>query len=442
VDETATTAPLPTPSEEGEGVEGGERGFVSAELSSGAGRDDSQGLARPNEAADFYFLRAALLLYERPSSRSSFTLAYEPEIERVRESESDQSINHAVGLLLEQQPTRDFRWLVGGSLLDDDDPSRYLGGLQFVLPISPYRQTRFFASFERQLEKTTLGLSLGHGATEIGAVEGVMREVDQSEISAQASLGREVGPRSSVSVGYAYVRPEASGPFLPIGPGADEEAPPPPDPGDDVLPLSLAPTPIHALTLGYRFQARPDFDVQLSGGAARDGYDRTTGIANVELRERSDRGSVRVRLDRSLVALGSQATLGGGDPSSADPVLSSGLLRDSVETSLTVGVHRKLAQWLWWEQLLWGARTSLEGDEPLESLAATSRLVFRTPWRVGFFAEVDWFEQRVSSIAGTGISRLRYAIGLRADAGGPPGTRGFEIQRERLLRVLPDRGGE
>jgi hypothetical protein len=439
-------APLAGP-DEADSSRLGERDFVGAELKTGGGRDDSSGAVRPEAATDFYFARASLLLHERPSSRSAFTLAWEPEVERPVDG-GDESVNHAVGVLLEQQATRSVRWLVGGSWLDGDDPSRFLGGLQFVLPITPYRQSRAYASLERQLDRTTVGVNLGWGATEMEAVEGVLRQVDQSEISGQLSLSRELGPRGSVSLGYAYVRPDAEGPFLTLdgenGDGEDGLEPPPPDPdgdGVDDLPLGLAPTPIHALTAGYRFRPGAGFEVQLAGGAARDGYDRTTGIGSLELVDRGERGSVRVRIDRSLVALGTQQSA--GDPSSAEPVLSGGLLGDSVETALTLGIHRKLADWLWWEQLFWGARTSLAGDQTLESLAATARLVFRTPWRFGFFAEADWFDQRTTAGADSdGTSRLRWAIGLRADAGGPPGTRGFEIQRERLLRVLPDRGGE
>lgn len=465
--------PLPVPPAEpepgtpGEPVDGeAEEELLDAETASyfastltlGAGRDDgflaevAAGEGAEDEAAireledTVYILRPSLLLVHRPSERTELAAAYEPELQFFdRHSELD-AIDHAAGAVFGHALTRRSRLLAGGSLLDGEDPGRHLSGQLLVLPRVPYRQSRVYAGFERSWELTSLLLHVGRSTTEIAAGPGAFTGgIDQSDNTASLTVGRTLGPRTDLSASYSYIDPDTTA-LAPVVEVPDEGEPDDgepdggePDGGEAPEPaLVRVSDPIQTLSLGLGYRPTPRLSLQVTGGVLEE-RDDLTWVAAAEAARSGKAFAFRLRYDRSLLSLGPAAASAPGVP--VQPLPPTAAVRDTVTQAVTAGFTARPAERLRWEQSLWGARTSLPGDETLESLAATSRLVLEVARRLGSFLEVQFLEQRGAEILGEPFTRTYVAVGLIVGLTGPAAAWGLREEPEALRRVLPNQRG-
>ncbi|HSL82828.1 MAG TPA: hypothetical protein VLF66_08630, partial [Thermoanaerobaculia bacterium] len=119
------------------------------------------------------------------------------------------------------------------------------------------------------------------------------------------------------------------------------------------------------------------------------------------------------------------------------PVTPTASLRDTVTQAVTVSFLARPLDRLRWEQLLWGARTDLPGDETLDTLTVSSRLVYEVTRRVGTFVQADYLDQQGSDLLGEPVSRTFVSAGLIVGLTGPRRAWGIREEPDALRRVLP-----
>ncbi len=402
----------------------GPRTYLSSSLAFGVGRD--QGFLVGDRQLDdtVQYLRPTLLLVHRPSERSELVLVYDPRLEYFDDNSDLAAADHAAGGLWRHDLTRRSQIVAGGSLLDGEDPNRYLGDFTLLLPRSPYRQARAYASLEHHWSLTSVVLHVGRTSTRIEPGPGLVSGgVDQDEDAGTLALDHQLGPRTAVSASYSYVRPTLNGPGSAAAGG----------------PTSTLDEPIQTGVLGVRYSPSERWSLALSGGALETGGDYSP-LASGEIARSGHRVSMRLRYDRSLLSLGPAFVAQGAVP--ADGALPAAAVRDSLSQVLSAAFTVRPADWLRWEQLVWASRATVPGSDPLESFAARSRFVVHTARRVGTFAQVEWFDQRGATALGPEISRVFFSIGFVVGLTGPAGSWGLRGEREELARVLPYGGVE
>ncbi len=121
----------------------------------------------------------------------------------------------------------------------------------------------------------------------------------------------------------------------------------------------------------------------------------------------------------------------------APSATSSVRLSDSLSETATLAFVVRPTVRLRWEQLVRGARTDLPEDEALESVAATSRLIYEVTRRVGAFVQGQYLEQRGSDLVGEPFSRTLVTVGAIVGLAGPSRAWGVREEPEALQRVLP-----
>lgn len=402
-----------------------DRGFFAAIAEAGAGTDDAIRVGEDELEDTLYLLRASLLWFQRPSERSEISVAYEPEVERFADHDELDAVTHAAGLLVEYAVDRHSRLSVGGSYLDGEDPGRHLGGFLLVLPRSPFSQRRAYAGFERRFRHGGLQVRLGRTETRIEPVpigpEGTPAfGLDQTDDSILVGGDRDLGARTALIASYSYLRPSDDGTVS----------------GPDGLPIAPQVEPLHAVTVGLRFDPRPELVLHVAAGALDDG-ERTDWVGSAGIERRGERSTVRFAYDRSASALG----VGGPTTTGADgPAPGTALVRDALTDTASLGFTVHFVERFEWEQLLWAARTRIAGGEPIESLAASARLVTQIAEHLGVYAAAEYLEQRGET--SSPLDRLRWTAGLRIGFGGPPDEPGVLRPSPRLARVLPQGRGD
>lgn len=401
-------------------------------ISTGAAHDDGAPLrAEPGARTgdvdpNVYFGRVAFVVDRRPSERSGFGLAYEAEFERFGEGAELDALNHAFGVTFDHRSSERSRWLAGASLLDGEDPGRFLSGLLTVVPRSPYRQTRLHAGYEYLFRSSALSFSLGGLRTEIEVPpEPFVGAQDDTDLYAAVTYDRSLGAQHALSANYGYVRPDEDPVFAldalnPTGP-----------------PRVILRDPSHALALLYKYRPASGFAVEVGGGAAGTSDD-VIAIGSLEVRKTSDNYAARARYDRSLAVLGVQSSVQGAFTPVATG-LPDALESNAVTQALTLAVAFNFTERWQWEQSAWFARTDLVSGEKLESVSVSGRLAVRLLDRLGLFGEIDYFDQ--TGVAAPVTTRTRYGLGLVFGFGGPGGERGLLLQRESARKLLPGRGG-
>jgi hypothetical protein len=205
----------------------------------------------------------------------------------------------------------------------------------------------------------------------------------------------------------------------------------PETPGTDLARLS-EPLQTASLGLGYRPTSR--VSLLVTGGVLEDQGDLSY-LGAAEVLRSGEELSFRIRYDRSLLSLGPSAAPGGAAPGT--PVTPTASLRDTVTQAVTLSFLARPAQRLRWEQLLWAARTDLPDDETLDSVTASSRLVYEVTRRLGAFVQGDYLEQKGSDLLGEPVSRTFISVGLIVGLTGPRRAWGIREEPMALRRVLP-----
>ena len=384
------------------------------------------GVADAFEAEDTaYVIAPSLLLHRRPSRRSEVILAYQAELERFDERTDLDATHHAAGARFEHLVSRRSRLVFGGSLLDGEDPSRHLGGQLLVLPHTPFSQSRVFAGLEHVWTSTGLLFYVGRTATEIEPTVGLLSAgLDESEYAATLTVDRTLSKRTGLIGSYSFVVPDWSDP---AGGTPDPDAPP------------LAFTdPVHSGVIGITHRPSERIALHVAAGVLYGDEPAFLGSAGIARDGRAF--SFRLRYERSMLALDTFAP--GAIGSAAPPIVPTAALRDAVSQSATASFAVRPIDRVRLEQYLWGARTTLETGEPLESLTATSRLVIKTIRRIGIFGQYEWFEQNGAPLLGGPLvvgelSRSRISAGFIVGLAGPPQTWGVPDGVMLLERVLP-----
>lgn len=408
----------------GDGLD--ERGYLALSLTTGAAWD-SGFLVAGEELEDTVYVLSPSLLLHRPGRRAELTVAYEPELETFQRRSDLDAVHHAAGAVFQYDASRRSRLLAGGSLLEGEDPGRHLGlgGLLIALPRGPYEQYRLWAGAEHRWQQGSLLLQAARTETRIEPALGLLAPgLDQSEDTFTLTAGRTIGPRTDLTASYSYTDPRYTN--VPAdGAEPDEEA---------VVPLS---DPVQTFLLGFGLRPGSRLTYHLSGGLLHE-RDELFYLAAAEVLRSGDGFSFRLRYDRSLLSLSPAAAGGGTAPQG--PATGTALA-DTTTQALTFSFVARPTSRLRWEQLLWGATTSLPGDETLDSFAVTSRLVLETTHRLGLFAQADYFDQSGSALAGVPFSRQRYTLGLILGLAGPERAWGIRGTPAHLDRVLPYRRG-
>lgn len=423
-DQAPDPASSANPGAETPGTEGAEvygpRTYLSTSLALGIGRDEGFLVGDRQLDDSVGYVRPTLLLVHRPSERSELLVVYDPRFEYFDTYSDLAAADHAAGALWRHDLTRRSRFTAGGSLLDGEDPNRYLGDFTFLLPRSPYRQVRAYASLEHHWQLTSLALHVGRTTTRIeppvGSDRGLFGAgVDEAEDSATLALDHQVGPRAALSASYSYVRPTLLGARAGLSNTLDE--------------------PIQTGVLGLRYSPSELWSLALSGGALETSGGGLSPLASAEIARSGKRTSLRLRYDRSLFSL-APAVAGVGATAVGGP-LPTAAIRDSLSQVASLELDLRPADWLRWDQLLWASRATVPGSDALESWAARSRLLVHTARRVGTFAQVEWFEQRGATALGPQVSRVFFSVGFVVGLTGPAGSWGLSEKRDELARVLP-----
>lgn len=408
--------------------------YFAASLLSSAGWQEGFLLGDEDEGDAVFRLTPRLLLVHSPTVRTELTAAYAPELEVFdRHSELD-AVHHAAGAAFRHDLTRRSRVLAGGSILDGEDPTRQLGGLNVLLPRVPYQQSRLYGGFEHRWQRTSVLFHLGHTRTEIDAAEDALfAGSDQSENVAGLTLLRSLTAQTDLSASYSFIDPSSDRPggFVP-DPGDDPDDP---DPVPDPLGLD---EPIQTLTLGLGHRFDPRLAVQLSGGVL-ERSDELSWVGAAELLRSGDPLSFRVRYDRSLLSFGSASAPGEGVP--VQPATPNAAVGDTLTDSLALGFLARLTDRLRWRQVLEAARTDLASGDTLETLGGSGRLTVEATRRIGTFLELDYLDQQGSDLFGESGSRWSAALGLIVGVTGPEAAWGVREAPERLNAILPDRTG-
>ena len=418
--------------------------YFATTLTLGSARDDGFRAGGEELEDTVHLLRPSLLALHRPSARTELLLAYEPELQFFdRHSELD-AVDHRAGLLYRHDVTRRSSILGGGSFLDGEDPGRHLGGLMVVLPRAPYQQWRAYAGWEYRWQRTGLLVHLAHTSTEMEPTAGILAGgLDETETAATVTLSRDLSPRTDLSVSYGWLDPTYEQveladvpPADPDDPAAPEDPTDPNGPADPADPIDLdrLSEPIQTASIGLGFRPTARVSLLVTGGVLEDQGDLSY-LGAAEVLRSGDDLSFRIRYDRSLLSLGPSAAPGGAAPGT--PVTPTASLRDTVTQAVTLSFLARPLDRLRWEQLLWGARTDLPGDETLDSLTASSRLVYEVTRRVGTFLQADYLDQQGSELLGEPVSRTFISVGLIVGITGPRRAWGIREEPEALRRVLP-----
>jgi hypothetical protein len=439
-----TVAPLGLPGDAP--ADAGDRSYLATSLTVGAGRDD--GLVADGAEIDdtVYTVSPSLLLLHRPSERTELALAYEPEVETFETHSELDAVEHVAGALWRFDASRRTRLIAGGSLLDGEDPGRLLGGQLLDLPRSPFQQWRAYAGWEHRWQMASVLLNVSRTSTRIDPTTGALGTgLDQTEDLASLTFDRTLGPRTGLTLSYSYLDPEiATPPPLavpgePGEPGDDPLEDPLEDPFDDPF-LEPISDPVQTALVGLTFRPAVRLAFHVAGGALYEQGEDASFLGTAEMLRQGDAVSFRLRYDRSLLSFGPAET--GGSP--ALPAPPTAAVRDTVSDTVTLDFavspgSRRVR----FEQMVWGARTTLSGDdETLDSVALRSRLVVRTVRRLGLFAQYDYFDQNGSRLFGERFSRSRYSVGLIVGISGPPGAWGVRTAPETPAGLLPYRRGD
>jgi len=424
--------------------------YFASTLTLGTARDEGFRAGGEELEDTVHLLRPSLLALHRPSARTELLLAYEPELQYFdRHSELD-AVDHRAGLLYRHDVTRRSSILAGGSFLDGEDPGRHLGGLMVVLPRAPYRQWRAYTGWEYRWQRTGLLVHFAHTSTEIEPTSGILAGgLDETEATATVTLSRDLSPRTDLTVSYGWLDPTyhrlelaevpPADPTDPSDPAAPADPDLPADPGGpadpaDPIDLDRLSEPLQTASVGLGFRPTSRVALLVTGGVLEDQGDLTyLGAAEV-LRSGKDL-SFRIRYDRSLLSLGPSAAPGASAPGT--PVTPTASLRNSVSQAVTVSFLARPLDRLRWEQLLWAARTDLPGDETLDSVTVSSRLVYEVTRRVGTFVQADYLDQQGSALLGEPVSRTFVSVGLVLGLTGPRRAWGLREEPDALRRVLP-----
>lgn len=423
------------PREEGEG---GDRLWLSTTLEVGAAHDtgvETGGADGGEELGETaYRAMPSLLLVGRPSGRTELSIGYQPEIERFEERSEYDAVHHAAGALYRFAPSERTLIQGGASWLDGEDPSRHLDGLVLLLPRTPYRQGRVHLDLERRWARTAVRFHVARTDTLIEPAGELLPDgVDQTDDAAALGLEWAASRRTTLTGTYSYVDPSQDRDL--VAPGAE-------------LPAAVS-GPVQTLLLGFSRDMSRRVVLDLAAGWLRQdrtvaeraaGLDEGSWLASGEIRRRGDVLSLRLRYDHSLLTLGPAAGSGPLTGTGTGTPAPTGALRDSVAHTVTFGFELRPADWLRWEQRLWGTRAEIEGDgggDDLDAIAVTSRLVFPVADRFGIYARLDHFDQSGLGATEAGdLSRTRWSAGLIVGLGGPPSSWGLRAEPALLLQTL------
>jgi hypothetical protein len=388
-----------------------------------------------------WLVRPSFLFVHRPSARGGLVLAYEPELEQLEGSSDDsERVSHSAGLNFEHKTSRRTEVHAGASYLDSLDPSRHLGGDSFVLIPGRFEQQRVYGGVSRLLAPSTKLSLNGEWSTAKSNLETDDVPLDLTDLSGTIGLEQGIGRKSHVTFSYGYTDTELDG-FEFAEPGGGT-APP-----DDEVPVGDYSGPVDSfrVTFGHRPTAR--FSFLLGSGVLREddsltGEEDTTWIGLGEVAREGEVLTMRLRYDRSLLALGAGDTLLADGVE--DPAFAGTALRDTVADTLSFHLEMFPPGRVRFEQSVWLSRRSvLEGDD-VDSFVTASLVELLlnrgNAARLGMFARFDYFDRSSSDLLGESLSRQRFSLGLRVGLTGPQTRVAHRLAVDELRRVLPNGG--
>ena len=394
------------------------REHVASALTLSRGRDSGFLFAGEELDDDVYLVQPSLLLDRRPSARTNFLLAYEPEAQFFDRHPELDSVEHAAGLLVEHTTERRSELSFGGSLLDGEDPGRRLDTVLLLLPRTPYRQWRAWAGFEQRWQRTIALFTLTRTDTRIDPAPGLFGSgIDRTEDTAAVTLTRSLARRLDLLTSYTYSRPTSSS-------------------AEGGLQGVLLPAaePVQTFHLGLVRHLRPTLSLLVSGGAAEsDG--EVSALAALELVRSGPDFNLRLRYDLSLLSLGLTPASGAAAPST--PPIIDTAFPESTSHVLGLDFELRPARRLRWVQSMRATAAELPGNETLESYSVVSRLVVEALPRLAPFIQGGLLDQSGSALFGDSFSRYHLTVGLVIGLSGPPDATGVRGRSPAFGRVLP-----
>ncbi len=386
--------------------------------------DDGFQLEGETVKGNAYLVRGALLYDARPSARSSFVLAYEPEAELFDQGQSNlNAVNHAAGALYDVEISRRSHFTAGGSFLRAEDPTRYLGGALLFVPDGTYQQGRVYTGIDRRWQHTTLALHVEGTATEIASwPDFVATDLRDREVSSTLTLEHGFGDRTTVGLSYSYLRPELTGVL--DGPARE----------------TLFDQPLQTAILMLTRRFGQHWSATLSGGALRQRRveidpidDRTIHpVAALEVIGRGHHFAVEARVERAPLSIGFNpaATPGLASRASIPAAILPGRFVRSASTDLVLLLPRGFR----YRQGLWAARTDLRDGGALTSWGASSRVVKALTERMGLFGELEYYRQGP-------FDRRRFLVGVEFGLLGPRQAISLDRDTDPRRRALPETRG-
>jgi hypothetical protein len=371
-----------------------------------------------------FLARGAVLLDGRPSARSSYVVAYEPEVEVFNQQQSNlNAFNQAGGALYDLQISRRSHFTAGGSFIKAEDPTRYLGGALLFVPDGEYQQGRVYTGIDHHWEHSAIALRVEGTATEIASwPDFAATDLRDRELAASLTLEHGFGDQTTLSLSYSYLRPELTG----VLDGPEREL--------------IFDEPLQSALLTLTRRIGQHWSVGLSGGALRQRSVEITPvdsrelhpIAALELTGRGQRFAIQARLERAPLSIGfNPATT----PSlSARALIPAAILPGRYVNSASAELVTLLPRGFRYRQGLWGARADVKDGGTITSWGASSRVVKAATDRLGVFGELEYYRQ-------SGFDRKRILVGLEFGLLGPREAISLDRDTDPRRRALPETRG-
>jgi hypothetical protein len=416
-----TLAP-PQPAEESETATGlpVRHGLLYSVAAAGL-HDDGFSLKGETVRGNAYLVRGSLLYDGRPSGRSSFVLAYEPEAEFFGSGQSHlDAVNHAAGVYYDVEISRRSHFLVGGSYLKADDPTRYLGGALLFLPEGGYQQSRAYLDLDHHWERTAVSLHVEGSSTDVQSWPDFQAtDLRDRESGATLTLEHNFGVRSALSLSGSYLQPDLTGVL------------------DGPARQTLYDQPLQTVIATFTQHFGAHWSFAASGGGLRQrpsDADRASQhpIYSLEVVGHGAKVALEMRWERAPLSIGfNPATTPGLETRALIPaaVLPGHLVQAGgldVVFLLPADWHVRQGVWL--------AHADTRDGGVLESWGASSRLVKTFSERVSLFGEAELYHQGA-------FDRKRFLVGLEFGLLGPREAVTLDRDVDPRRRALPETRG-
>ena len=397
---------------------------LTSPLSLSAGYDENFPVGSQALDDTITVLTLPTLSWRRTTTRTNFSVDYQPEFELFSQHQDLNAWNHSAALHLSHRINGRLTLEVGDSFLSTMDPTRRLVDSLPLLPRGRFQQNLLYTGLGYRLDRRTkLSFRFDTTIVTMGLQGAFAGKLDQMSGAGTALLERTMSRHHALSGSYSYllVRPLNTG-------------------------TSGIATGVHNLNLGYIYTVNPGLIFRFSAGLIRGQQSDFTGASAVE--KRLGRLWLAAGYERYLGFFGSLAPTGAAVAGTIP--FANGLAPNDLYQVASIRAWGKLTKHLGLEG---SALRALNGVNPqsraIKSIIGQFRLDYRLSERFTLFTNVAFYGQNVNDFSQLPLSRRRYFGGLeialsrpRESANGPQeATGGTADSVDSTDSVEPQEGG-